>query len=202
MTRVIGLTGNIASGKSTVAALMAGRGAAIIDADQLARAAVEPGAPALGRIAERWPSVIDSRGALDRNALRQIVFTDPIARAELDAIVHPAVAALRDAALRDARERGTAIVVYDVPLLFEAGLQEGFDAIILVDAPADVRRERLVRDRGLSPTEADAMIAAQMPAGAKRARSDFIIDNAGDRTALAARVGTVWDALARGDTRG
>ncbi|HVH39802.1 MAG TPA: dephospho-CoA kinase [Gemmatimonadaceae bacterium] len=191
---IVGLTGNIASGKSAVAAQLASLGALIIDADILAREAVEPGRPALAAIETRWGrGVLRRDGSLDRAALRRIVFADPAERAALDAIVHPAVARLRHAAVETARRRGEPLVVCDIPLLFEAGLEGTVDRIVLVDAPAEVRRDRIVRDRGLSPEEADAMIAAQMPSEAKRARAHYVIDNDGALEELEARVDALWE---------
>jgi dephospho-CoA kinase len=194
--RLIGLTGNIAAGKSAVAARLAALGAHLVDADVLAREAVAPGSPALAAIAARWgPEVLTSAGALDRAALRRIVFNDGAERAALDAIVHPEVARRRVTAVAAAEAAGAELVVCDIPLLFEAGLEDTVDAIVLVDAPTAVRRERLIRDRGLSPAEADAMIAAQMPSDLKRARADFIIENAGTREALATQVDALWQTL-------
>ena len=194
--RLIGLTGNIAAGKSAVAARLAALGAHLVDADVLAREAVAPGSPALAAIAARWgPGVLTSARALDRAALRRIVFNDPAERAALDAIVHPEVARRRETAVAAAAAAGADLVICDIPLLFEAGLEDTVDAIILVDAPIAVRRERLIRDRGLSPTEADAMMAAQMPSDLKRARADFIIENAGTRDALTAQVDALWQTL-------
>lgn len=191
---IVGLTGNIASGKSAVAAQLASLGALIIDADILAREAVEPGRPALAAIETRWGrGVLRRDGSLDRAALRRIVFADPAERAALDAIVHPAVARLRHAAVETARRRGEPLVVCDIPLLFEAGLEGTVDRIVLVDAPAKVRRDRIVRDRGLSPEEADAMIAAQMPSEAKRARAHYVIENDGALEELEARVDALWE---------
>ena len=192
----VGLTGNIAAGKSAVAAQLAARGATVIDADVLAREAVAPGSPGLTAIVAHWgKDVLAPDGTLDRAALRRIVFADPAARALLDAIVHPEVDRLRRAAIARAHAAHVRIVVCDIPLLFEVGLEDSMDRIVLVDAPVAVRRERLLRDRGLAPAEADAMIAAQMPAEAKRARSHHVIDNAGTREALAAQVDALWDAL-------
>jgi dephospho-CoA kinase len=193
---LIGLTGNIASGKSTVSHLLAGKGATIIDADVLARQAVEEGTPAYNDIVERWGSdVLSADGFLDRGALRRRVFGDLDELEELNRIVHPEVARLRDQLVAEARERGDRIVVCDVPLLFEKHLVEQFDCIVLVDAPRAMRLERLVRTRGLSETEAMDMIAAQMPAELKRARADFVIDNTGSLAELEARVEEVWDSL-------
>lgn len=196
MTRVVGLTGNVASGKSTVARMLAARGATVIDADILAREAVAPGTPGNAGIRARWPHVIREDGSLDRAALRAIVFSDAKERAALDAIVHPEVAKLAKQRISEARARGDRVVVYDVPLLFEVGRTGDVDVIVVVDAPARIRRERMVRDRGLSQAEADAIIAAQMPAERKRAAADYVIDNDGDRTVLEARVDAVWNALA------
>ncbi len=192
----IGLTGNIASGKSSVARVWEELGATVIDADKLARQAVEPGTPALEAIAEEWgEKVLDEQGGLDRAALREIVFRDPKARARLEEIVHPAVRALRDEEYRRAEEQGDGIVVADIPLLFEAGLVGEFDVVVLVDAPEEVRQERLVRDRALDPEEARSMIAAQMPSELKRARADIVIENTGTLTELNERARDVWRQL-------
>jgi dephospho-CoA kinase len=195
---LVGLTGNIASGKSTVARMFAERGATIIDADVLARRAVEPGTAAYRAIIERWgEGVLAPDRALDRAALRGIAFGDAEELEALNAIVHPEVARLRDEELAAARARGDRIVVGDIPLLFERRLADRFDCIVLVDAPRPLRLERLMRDRGLNHTEAMHMIAAQMPAELKRARADFIIDNSGTREQLEAQVRDVWAALER-----
>lgn len=189
----LALTGNIASGKSTVAALLAAHGATIIDADLLAREAVRPGTDALDAIVDRFgPSVLQADGTLDRPALRQRVFRDPVAREALNAIVHPAVSQRRDAQLADARRRGDAVVISDIPLLFEVGLEHAFDGVILVDAPETERLERLRRDRGLSRDEAQAMIDAQWPSARKRSGATWIIDNDGPREHLPARVAELW----------
>ena len=190
------LTGNIAAGKSAVAALLARHGATIIDADVLAREAVAPGTPGLAAVVDRFgDGVLVADGSLDRAALRARVFRDPVARDALNAIVHPAVRRLRDEAVAAARTRGDRIVISDIPLLFEVGLEQAFDGVILVDAPEAVRLERLVRDRHLPPADAHAMIAAQWPSARKRAGATWIIDNDGDRAALAARVEAVWEAI-------
>lgn len=188
-----GLTGNIASGKSAVASRLAAFGAPVIDADLLAREAVEKGRPALAAIHARWgDAVLRPDGSLDRAALRRIVFADATERAALDAIVHPAVARLRHAATETARRRGEPFVVCDIPLLFEAGLEGTVDRIVLVDAPESARRERLVGLRGLPSHEADAMIAAQIPSAAKRARADHVIDNDGSLEDLEPKVDALW----------
>jgi len=202
VTTVVGLTGNIASGKSTVAAMFAAKGATLIDADVLAREAIVPGTPALAAIAARWPATIRADGTLDRAALRSIVFTKPAERSALDAIVHPRVGQLFRERVKEARARGVRVVVYDVPLLFEARRAGEVDVVIVVDAPEAVRRARLIGERGLSDAEAEAMMAAQMPARRKRAAANFFIMNDADRATLATRVDAVWDALAPPDSRG
>jgi dephospho-CoA kinase len=198
MSLLVGLTGNIASGKSTVARAMVRRGATLIDADVLARRAVEPGSDALARIVERWGSaILDPDGQLDRAALRTIVFPDHDALEALNGIVHPEVTRMRDRLVAEAQEKRDRVIVSDIPLLFERHLTGEFHRIVLVDAPRPLRLERLVRDRGLDEAGALEIIAAQMPAELKRARADFVIDNTGTLDALDAAVDEVWTALAR-----
>ena len=203
----VALTGNVASGKSTVARLFREWGATVIDADRLVREAQEPGTPTFARIVERFgPAVVTAAGQLDRAALRARVFRDPVARGDLEAIVHPAVWRRRAALLDEARARGDRIVVSDIPLLFEVAAQGRFplnslDAIVLVDAPAEVREARLVSLRGIDPADARRMIAAQMPSDAKRDRSTWVIDNDGDLALLERRARAVWDELAAQATR-
>ena len=193
---LVGLTGNIGSGKSTVDQLLSERGATIIDADVLSRRAVEIGTPAYKSIVERWgTSILGPDGMLDRGALRRIVFSDQAELEQLNTLVHPEVERMRAALVEAARLRGDKLVVCDVPLLFERKMTDLFDKIVLVDAPRPVRLERLVRERGLKETEAMDMIVAQMPAELKRARADFVIDNVGTLTQLDARVAEVWSAL-------
>jgi dephospho-CoA kinase len=195
---LVGLTGNVGAGKSTVAQLLSERGATIIDADVLARRAVELGTIAYDKIVHRWgPSVVAPDGHLDRAALRRVVFGDHEQLEELNQIVHPEVERLRSRLVDQARKRGDRIVVCDIPLLFERHMTDRFDAIILVDAHRALRLERLVEDRGLRETEAMDMIAAQMPAELKRARADFIIENDGTLTELERRVQDVWAELMR-----
>jgi dephospho-CoA kinase len=194
----IGLTGNIASGKSEVARMLADRGATLIDADELAREAVEPETQALRDIIKRWgKDILNQDGGLDRAALRQIVFADQNELDALNRIVHPGVTRLRDREIARARERGDPIVVCVIPLLFERNIVEEFDAIILVDAPRPLRLERLVATRGLEATEAMNMIASQMPAELKRARADFVIENDGSLDKLERDVDALWSSLQR-----
>jgi dephospho-CoA kinase len=190
------ITGNIAGGKSTVAALLAAHGATIIDADLLAREAVRPGSAALEAIVDQFgPSVLLADGTLDRPALRRRVFQDPVAREALNVIVHPAVRRLRDAHVAAARQRGDAVVISDIPLLFEVGLEHAFDGVILVDAPEPERLARLQRDRGLPRAEAQAMIDAQWPSARKRSGATWIIDNDGPKEQLPVRVAELWQTI-------
>lgn len=192
----VALTGNIASGKSTVAELFRAWGATVIDADRLVREAQAPGSPVLAAIAERFgQDLLDPAGVLDRAALRRRVMGDPAALAELNRLVHPDVLRRRAALEREARERGDRIAVSDIPLLFEAADPGAFDAVVLVDAPVAIRRARLVAQRGLTAAEADQMLAAQAPSESKRARSTYVIDNDGDRETLEARARDVWTQL-------
>ncbi len=194
--RLIGLTGNIASGKTVVADLLKEKGATLIDADALSREAVAPGTRALENIVARWGrEVLDASGNLDRAALRHIVFTDQAQLDELNAILHPEIARLRDAAIETARKRGDKIVVCVIPLLFERKLADNYDTIVLVDSPREVRMERLVETRGLDEAEAMNMIAAQMPAELKRARADYVIENTGSLESLRADVDALWESL-------
>jgi dephospho-CoA kinase len=192
----VGLTGNIASGKSSVTKIWRRLGAVVIDADELARRAVEPGTDALRDIEARWgPRILDSDGRLDRAALGEIVFQDSEARRALEAIVHPAVARLRDDEHRAAEAAGESLVVFDIPLLFEVGMEKDFDSIVLIDAPEATRRGRLMRDRGLSREAADRVMATQMPASEKRARANHVINNSGTLDDLAIAARDVWARL-------
>ena len=202
MTLHIGLTGNIASGKSTVAELFRRWGATIIDADVLAREAQRAGTPVFAAIVERFgPDVVRPDGELDRAALRARVMGQSAELAALNAIVHPAVRQAATALIDDARCAGTRLVVSDIPLLFEADDPDRFDAVVLVDAPPAVRRERLMRNRALSAEEADRMMAAQMPSADKRARSTHVIDNATDVASLERAARAVWAELQAANER-
>src|SRR6267143_2891257 len=194
----IGLTGNIASGKSEIAKMLADRGATVIDADLLAREAVQPETQALKDIVKRWgKDVLKKDGSLDRAALRQIVFADQSELDALNRIVRPGVTRLRDREIARARERGDPIVVCVIPLLFERNIVDEFDAIVLVDSPRPLRLERLVATRGMEATDAMNMIAAQMPAELKRARADFVIENDGSLDKLERDVDALWSSLQR-----
>jgi dephospho-CoA kinase len=192
----VALTGNIASGKSTVAALFARWGAVVIDADVLVHELQRPGTSVFAAIVERFgPAVVRADGELDRAELRRRVLESPADLAALNALVHPDVRRRAEERVEDARQRGARIVVSVIPLLFESDDPSRFDAVVLVDAPVSLRRARLLRDRGLEAGVADGMIAAQMPADAKRPRSDYVIENDGDIGALERSTRRVWDQL-------
>jgi dephospho-CoA kinase len=190
----VGLTGGIGSGKSTVSALLAERGAYIIDYDLLAREAVAAGTPALAAIVERFGTgVLLPDGTLDRPALGAIVFADESARRELEAITHPAIGEL--AWERDAAASDGAVVVHDHPLLVEVGLASFVDLVVVVDVPEDVQVDRLVRLRGLSEADVRARIAAQSDRESRLAAADIVIDNSGSPADLIASVDDLWVRL-------
>lgn len=198
------LTGNIASGKSTVARLFRQWGATVIDADQLAREVQTPGTPEFAAIVAHFgPGVVAADGTLNRPALRQVVMADAGARKALERIVHPAVHRLRAEREGAARATGATLVIHDIPLLFESLDPAAFDAVILVDAPEPVRLERLQASRHLSEAEARAMIAAQMPSAAKRRWRDamghpaILIENDADPATLERRARSAWEALVK-----
>ena len=186
----IGLTGGIGSGKSTVAALLAQRGARVVDADRIAREVVEPGSPGLAAVvAEFGDGVLTADGALDRPALAAVVFGDPAARARLDAIVHPLVRA-RAAELVEAAPPD-AVVVQDVPLLVETGQAGSYDLVLVVETDLETRVARL-GERGLGAEDARARIASQATDEQRRAVADVVLRNDGDRAALGAQVESFW----------
>ncbi len=186
----IGLTGGIGSGKSTVARLLAERGAHLVDADVLAREVVEPGTPGLAAIVDAFgQDVLTPDGALDRPALAAVVFGDAQARARLDGIVHPLVRA-RAVELISALPED-AVVVQDIPLLVETGQAASFDLVLVVEAGTDVRVARLV-GRGLTESDARARIAAQATDEQRRAVADVVLDNSGTPAQLAAQVDRFW----------
>jgi dephospho-CoA kinase len=186
----IGLTGGIGSGKSTVSALLAARGAVIIDADLIAREVVEPGTPGLARIVEAFgDGVLAADGSLDRAALAAVVFADPDARRRLDGIVHPLVRA-RATELAAAAPPDS-VVVNDVPLLVETGQASSYDLVLVVEADPATRVSRLVQ-RGLTAEDARARIAAQASDGQRRAVADVVLDNSGTPEQLAEQVDRFW----------
>ncbi|HET6437928.1 MAG TPA: dephospho-CoA kinase [Anaeromyxobacter sp.] len=200
--RVFGLTGGIASGKSTLAALLRERGAPVVDADVLSRTAVAPGSPTLARIVEAFgPAALSPDGSLDRRWLGSRVFTDAAERARLEAITHPAVRHLMLAEVARLEAAGHPLAFYDVPLLYEVGLEPSLDSVVVVWTPRSVQLERLVRRDGLSRVEADARLAAQMPLDEKAARADFVVENEGPPEALAAKADRLLADLRQGSGR-
>ena len=190
---VVGLTGGIGSGKSTVAALLAERGAVIIDADALARSSMAPGGAAYDDVVARFgPGIVGPGGAIDRSALAGVVFADPAARADLEAIVHPRVRAGVAAAV--AEGAGTdRVVVVEIPLLAESpAARAGLQAIIVVDCPEDVAVARLVAQRHMPEADARARIAAQASREERLAIADFVVDNGEDRLQLENEVAACW----------
>lgn len=186
----IGLTGGIGSGKSTVSALLAARGAVIVDADRIAREVVEPGTPGLARIVEAFGEpVLAADGSLDRAALAAVVFADPEARRQLDGIVHPLVRA-RAAELAAAAPPG-AVVVNDVPLLVETGQASSYDLVLVVEADPATRVSRLVQ-RGLTAEDARSRMAVQASDEQRRAVADVVLDNSGTAEQLAEQVDRFW----------
>ena len=192
----VALTGNVAAGKSTVLTWFAKWGARIIDADLLVREAQEPGTDTLAAIARRFgKEVLQGDGSLDRAALRGIVLADDQALASLNAIIHPAVKRRRAELAREAADSGEPILINDIPLLFEVLDPTDFDLIVLVDAPVALRRARLISSRGLSENDADRLIASQIPADRKKARSDILIENDGTEDQLRQRTHAAWEQI-------
>ena len=186
----IGLTGGIGSGKSTVAGLLAARGAQIVDADRIAREVVEPGTPGLEAVVAAFgPGVLTHDGALDRPALAAVVFADPEARRRLDGIVHPLVRARATELVAAAPP--DAVVVQDVPLLVETGQAGSYDLVLVVEADLETRVRRLV-GRGLSEDDARARIAAQATDEQRRAMADVVLENSGTVEDLEAQVERFW----------
>jgi dephospho-CoA kinase len=190
---VVGLTGGIGAGKSTVAALLAARGAIVIDADQIARQVVEPGAPAYNAIVERFgPEVVGNGGGLDRAALAGLVFKDPGARTDLEKITHPAIQA--EMARQTLEAPADGVVILDIPLL--KAKRDPMAGIIVVDAPENVAVARLVRYRDFKEDDARRRIAAQISRDDRLAIADVIVHNDGDRLQLEAEVDKAWAWIA------
>lgn len=191
--RRIGLTGGIGSGKSTVAALYAELGAHVIDADELAREVVRPGSDGLAALVEVFGvRVLADDGSLDRAGLAEIVFRDPEARQQLNAITHPRIAARTAELIAALPDDG--VLIHDVPLLVELGMQAAYDLVVVVDAPDEVRLRRLV-DRGLTEADAQSRIAAQAPREQRLAVADIVIDNSGDLNSLRRQVVQSWPRI-------
>jgi len=194
MAVILGLTGGIGSGKSTVSASLATRGAVVIDADAITRELQEPGRPVFDAIVERFGTgVVDADGRLDRQALADIVFPDPDALADLNAIVHPAVGS--EVAARLDAARGVAdVVVLDIPLLVETG-RTGLDAVLVVDTDPAIALERLVASRGLRREDAELRMARQATRDERRAVADFVIVNDGSIEDLDGEIDRLWPMI-------
>jgi dephospho-CoA kinase len=191
----VGLTGGIGSGKSSVAGRLAEHGAVVVDADLLARRAVEPGTPGLAEVVIAFgPGVLTSTGELNRAVLGQLVFDDKTARARLEAIVHPRVRAL--AAQIERAAPTDAVVVHDIPLLVETRQSDDFDLVVVVDSPPEVQLERLTAGRGMDVHQAQARIAAQASRQDRLAAADVVISNAGSLADLRSTVDALWVRLA------
>jgi dephospho-CoA kinase len=193
---VVGLTGGIATGKSTVAAMFAARGAAIVDADRIAHALQEPGRRCYRQIVEVFGAeVLDEAGRIDRRRVAARVFADASARQRLEAIMHPAIREACEEEIRAAEASGKTICIVDAALILETGRRERFHKILVVAAPEDVQVARLVRSRGLTPTEARQRLHSQWSTAAKAALADFVIDNGGDLASTETQVARLHAAL-------
>lgn len=193
----VGLTGGIGSGKSEVARMLAAHGAVVVDADALAREAVEPGTPGLAAVvAEFGMGVLAPDGSLDRPRLGRLVFADEVRRQALEAIVHPYVGRRSQELMAAAAP--DAVVVYDVPLLVEKGLQDGYDVVVVVDAADEVRLGRLVERRGMTTDDARARMASQASREKRLAAADHIVGNDGDVSDLEHEVAGLWSRLVDG----
>ena len=190
--KLIGLTGGVGTGKSTVAEMLRELGATVIDADEATHAVYAPGTAGFDAVVAEFGPDFVRDGAIDRQKLGALVFNDEDARRRLNAIVHPLVREWMAARTAEAAERGDEIVVQDVPLLFESGLEVLFSSVLLVYAPEDVQLDRLVRGRGVPVNRARAMIAAQMPIDDKRRRAHHIVDNSGTIEQTRRQVEEIW----------
>lgn len=189
---VVALTGGVGSGKSTVAGMLRALGATVIDADEAARAVVEPGTPGFDQVVAAFGERFVKDARLDRAALAEHVFSDPDALRRLNEITHPLVRQWMAERQQEALARGDERVVLDIPLLFENGLQDAFATILLVYAPPETQLRRLVEGRGFSEADARARIAAQLPMEEKRGRATYLIDNSGSLEATRRQVEAAW----------
>ena len=190
--KVIGLTGGVGSGKSTVAEMFRELGATVIDADEAAHAVYAPGTPGFDAVAREFGDEFVRDGAIDRKRLGTLVFNDAAALRRLNAIVHPLVREWMAARTAEAFDNGAEIVIQDVPLLYENDLEGLFSSVVLVYAPAGVQLERLVEGRGLPRDRAESMIAAQLPIDEKRRRAHHVVDNSGTVEETRNQVEEIW----------
>jgi dephospho-CoA kinase len=195
----IGLTGGIGSGKSTVATMLAERGAVIIDADQISRELVEPGGEALAAlVTEFGPRILQENGSLSRGELAALAFSEPEATARLNAIMHPLI---REESARRLREAPQApAVVYDMPLLVETGQQDLVDLVVVADVPEEVQLDRAIRLRGLDPVDVRRRMEVQASREVRLAAADVVIDNSGDLAQTQAQVSRLWDEIVGPDS--
>jgi dephospho-CoA kinase len=196
---LVGLTGGIGVGKSTVAAMFAARGAAVVDADRISRRLQEPGEPCHDAIVAAFGrAVLDPAGRIDRKRLGEMVFADPTRRTELEAIMHPAIWAACEAEIRAAAAAGRAVCVIEAALILETGQRSRFQRIVVVTAPTDVQVARLAQARGLTEAEARQRLTAQWPNADKARLADYVIDNGGDPAATEQQVSRVYATLVAG----
>ena len=192
---LVGLTGGIGSGKTTVARMLEARGAVVFDADLLARDAIAAGTPGRERVLERFgPNVLAPGGDIDRDALAAVVFADPAARRDLEAIVHPEIRRLF-AEGAEAYEDTDTVVVFSAPLLVETGMHTAFEVLVVVSAPTETQVDRLLRGRGMSESVIRQRIDAQLPLEEKAAVADVLIDNEGTLEELEGQIDRVWAEL-------
>ncbi|PFG28809.1 dephospho-CoA kinase [Corynebacterium renale] len=187
--KILGLTGGIGSGKSTVSRMLAEAGFTIVDADKIARLVVEFGQPALTELAEAFgPDILSDDGTLNRGLLARRAFASPEATAQLNSITHPRIEQERRRQFAQAEKAGANWVVYDMPLLIEQGAHKDVDYVVVVDVPVDIRVERLIRSRGMDESDARKRIAAQVGDDERRKVADTILDNSGSLEELEAQV--------------
>lgn len=197
--KIIGLTGGIASGKSTVRCMLEEHGARVLDADAIYHGLIAPvdgeASPLARQIEARFPGVLLPNGRLDRRTLGKRVFADSAERHALEAITHPAVAHVAGQRIEQLRREDCPLILYDVPLLYERRLEGGMDGVIVVWVPHDIQITRLAKRDGIEPRVAEQRLASQLPLEEKRRRANWVIDNSGDLPATRAQVDSVWSAI-------
>jgi dephospho-CoA kinase len=193
--KLIGLTGGVGSGKSTVATMLRELGAVVVDADEASHAVYEPGTPGFEAVVGEFGDYYVSDGHIDRQRLGELIFKDAASRRRLNAIVHPLVRDWMAARTVEAAEKGVEVVIQDVPLLFENGLEPLFSSVVLVYVPEEMQLARLVEGRGFTPERARAVIATQVPIEEKRRRAHIVIDNSGTPEQTRAQVEQLWARL-------